>query len=154
MAAYPIELTPDDNNTFLVTSPALPEVTSFGATREAALIAAQNAVLEALAARMSADEDIPLPMRFARKGSDVIELNSTVALKISLQRAMKDRNVSRAELARRLGWHREQVDRLFRIGHVSRLDQLSAALAAVGYTFDHMAWRVEDDAPLAIAHHV
>ena len=37
------------------------------------------------------------------------------------------RGVSRAELARRLEWHREQVDRLFRLDHKSRLDQMEAA---------------------------
>jgi hypothetical protein len=30
MRGYPIELTPDDNGTLLVTCPDLPEVTSFG----------------------------------------------------------------------------------------------------------------------------
>ena len=39
------------------------------------------------------------------------------------------RGVSRAELARRLEWHREQVDRLFRLDHKSRLDQMEAALS-------------------------
>ena len=42
------------------------------------------------------------------------------------------RGVSRAELARRLEWHREQVDRLFRLDHKSRLDQMEAAFVALG----------------------
>ena len=44
------------------------------------------------------------------------------------------RGVSRAELARRLEWHREQVDRLFRLDHKSRLDQMEAAFEALGLT--------------------
>lgn len=38
---------------------------------------------------------------------------------------------TRAELARRLGWHREQVDRLFRLDHASRLDRLKATFKAL-----------------------
>ena len=36
----------------------------------------------------------------------------------------------------RLGWHREQVERLFRLNHASRLEQLEAAFAAVGCVVD------------------
>jgi antitoxin HicB len=42
------------------------------------------------------------------------------------------KEISRAELARRLKWHREQVDRLFRLDHKSQLDQLEAAFKAIG----------------------
>ena len=37
-----------------------------------------------------------------------------------------------AELARRLGWHMPQVDRLLDLHHASRLDQAEAALNALG----------------------
>jgi antitoxin HicB len=53
-------------------------------------------------------------------------------LKLELYLACKAAHVSRAELARRLGWHREQVDRLFRLDHASRVDQIEAAMHAVG----------------------
>ena len=37
-----------------------------------------------------------------------------------------------AELARRLGWHLPQVDRLFDLRHASRLDQIEAAARVLG----------------------
>jgi antitoxin HicB len=46
--------------------------------------------------------------------------------------ACREVGVTRAELARRLGWHREQVDRLFRFDHKSRPDQIEQAMKAVG----------------------
>jgi antitoxin HicB len=49
--AYPIVLTPDDNGTFLVTCPALPEVTTFGVTGDECVRNAVAAIEEALAAR-------------------------------------------------------------------------------------------------------
>jgi antitoxin HicB len=39
-------------------------------------------------------------------------------------------------LARRLHWNRESVDRLFRLDHNSRLDQLEAAFKALGRNID------------------
>ncbi len=44
--------------------------------------------------------------------------------------------VTRAELVRRLGWNRESVDRLFRLDHGSRLEQVEAALVALHRRID------------------
>ena len=51
------------------------------------------------------------------------ELPLLTTLKVGLY-ALPRRGIRRAELARRLGWHREQVDRLFRLDHKSRLSRL------------------------------
>jgi antitoxin HicB len=39
-------------------------------------------------------------------------------------------------LARRLNWNRESVDRLFRLDHNSRLDQIEAAFRVLGRNID------------------
>ncbi len=39
--------------------------------------------------------------------------------------------IKKAELARRLGWHLPQVDRVLDINHRSRLDSMDAALGAL-----------------------
>lgn len=143
MTFYTVTLEPDED-TLLVTSPMLPGVVTFGETRPLALKWALQAVLQRLAAYMHDDEDIPAPLAFAPPGAEVVELPPLVALKVALQRAMKDRGVTRAELARRLGQHREQVDRLFRINHRSRLDQITAALAALDYVFEPVTVRAEE----------
>ncbi|MCM0754220.1 hypothetical protein M7784_03040 [Desulfovibrio aminophilus] len=61
MFAYPIELIADDNGTFLVTCPDLPEVTTFGVDEADAALRALDAIEEAVAARIAGHEDIPLP---------------------------------------------------------------------------------------------
>ncbi len=53
MAQYQIEITPDDNDTFLITCPDLPEVTTFSEKLEDVDFYAQKAIDEALAARES-----------------------------------------------------------------------------------------------------
>ena len=54
------------------------------------------------------------------------------AVKVMLYQGMRDQGVGKAELARRLGWHLPQVDRALDIQHHSRLNQLDAALGAIG----------------------
>ncbi len=61
-----------------------------------------------------------------------MDLPVQTQLKIMLMKALKDEGITRAELARRLDWHREQVDRLFRLKHASRLDQIEAAFKVMG----------------------
>jgi len=45
---------------------------------------------------------------------------------------MREAGLTRAELQRRLKWQRESVDRLFRLDHNSRIDQLDQAFRALG----------------------
>jgi len=133
MLSYRIELTPDNNGTLLVTCPALPEVTTFGSNEADALTHAREAVEEAIAARMARWSDVPI-QEWAE--GTYVRISLGAWTKIILYTAMKKQNVTRAELARRLGWRREQVDRLFRLDHASRMDQIEKALAALGQQVD------------------
>jgi antitoxin HicB len=140
---YAVLLTPDDNGTLLVTCPDLPEVTTFGSDKADALRHARDAIEEAIAARITRRADIPLPSapRGRQKGKAAVKEAPTVArvvlptqtaLKAMLHRAMRAQNLRKADLERRLGLHGPQVDRLLNPRHASRLDQIEAALAAVG----------------------
>lgn len=60
-----------------------------------------------------------------------MDLPLTTALKVALYRVMRQNGVRRADLQRRLKWNRESVDRLFRLDHKSKLDQIEAAFAAM-----------------------
>lgn len=127
---YAVELTPDDNDTFLVTCPQLPEVTTFGETEEEALDMAHHAIEEAIAARLSRFEHIPEPQGGA---PHLVPVSLQTELKVQLMWCLEAEGVSRAELARRLNWHRPQVDRLFDARHATRPDQYDAAFHALGY---------------------
>jgi len=135
MLAYLIKLAPDDNDTFLVTCPAFPEVTTFGNSKEEAQRAALGAIEEAIAPRMSYGERIPLPVPAAEntpsRNSLFVKLSAMTSLKVQLYITLRESEMTRAELSRRLGWHREQVDRLFRLDHAPRLDRMEAAFRAL-----------------------
>lgn len=144
MNGYQIEIIPDDNDTFFVTCPALPEVTTFGETREDATINAIGAIEEALASRLERWAEIPA----LEDGTNVLDgrhfvpLPTQAVAKVLLYRLLRERGVTRAELHRRLHVHREQVDRLFRLDHASRMDQFDAAFKALGV---HLALTLEED---------
>jgi antitoxin HicB len=66
---------------------------------------------------------------------------------------MTEQGVKKAELARRLGWHRPQVDRLFNLNHASRLDQIEAAARALGCHIEvQFGVSAESGAPLTTQH--
>ena len=129
MLGYRIKIEPDDNGTLLVTCPALPEMTTFGDDEADAMRRAVGAIEEAIAARMADGEDVP---EGHQRGPRLVRLPALTVLKVELYRQLREAGMTRAELARRLGWKRESVDRLFRLDHASRLQQLEAAFAALG----------------------
>lgn len=125
---YPVTITPDDGQ-FTATFPDVPEAVTFGETREEALQRSSDALLTIFDAFMKDRRDIPEPSRVTK---DAIELPALESAKIELYRAMRARNVGKAELARRLDWHLPQVDRVLQVRHGSQLDQMEAAFAALG----------------------
>ena len=127
MLAYPIRLE-NDGDTVMATSPDFPELTTFGDDRDEALARASDALEEAIAARMDYSQDIPN----ASEGEVYVTLPSLTAVKAILYQGMKDQDIGKAELARRLGWRLPEVDRALDLQSRSRLDQMDAALAAIG----------------------
>lgn len=127
MLQYPVVLE-DDDDSVLVTSPDFPELTTFGMDREEAIARAADALEEAIAARIHDGLDIPLPS----EGRDAALLPTLTTIKVMLYRGMKEQGVGKAELARRLGWHLPQVDRVLDVQHNSRMDQMDAAMGAIG----------------------
>ena len=127
MLSYPIALG-DDDGAILVTSPDFPELTTFGEDRDEAQSRAVDALEEAIAARIHDRKDIPPPSH----GDTYALLPTLTSVKVMLYQGMRDQGVGKAELARRLGWHLPQVDRVLDVQHRSRLDQMDAALGAIG----------------------
>lgn len=131
MLFYKLKIEPDDNGAYLVTSPDLPEVVTWSERLDDDLARnAANAVEEAIAARIAVGMDLPEPT--AVSGDPVARIPLLSAVKALLYIACQSQGVTRAELARRLGWRLDQVDRLLRLDHNSNLDQLEAAFGALG----------------------
>ena len=125
---YGVVLTPDDNDTVLVTAPDFPDATTFGEDREDALARAVDAIETAIMGRMADRDVIPDP---GAEAADHVELPALSVAKIALYRAMRSEGVGKAALAKRLGVALPQIDRLLNLRHQSRLDALERALAAL-----------------------
>src|SRR5262249_50755828 len=74
--------------------------------------------------------DIPVPS--ASRARHRVTVPALVEAKIRLYEAMRDADVGKSELARRLDWHLPQVDRLLAMTHGSKLEQLESAFQAMG----------------------
>jgi antitoxin HicB len=127
---YPVTLTPDDNDTFLVTFPDVEGAVTFGDTIEEALTRAPEALATILEAYIKDRRPIPAPS--TRRTKYRVAVPALVEAKIRLYEAMQAAHVGKAELGRRLDWHLPQVDRLLAMKHGSKLEQLEAAFQALG----------------------
>ena len=130
MFDYPVILTPDDG-TVLVTFPDVPEAITFGADTDEALLQAVDALESALSFYVDDRKLLPVPSK-PKRGQHTVRPSVLECAKLGVYQAMTEQGIKKAELARRLGWHMPQVDRLFDLKHASRFDQLEAAARALG----------------------
>ena len=115
---------------YTVTFPEIGIAATFGANREEALAQAEDMLEEAVLGMMAHSEEVPLPS--AAKGRPTVALPALTAAKLEAYRAMRAAGLNKKQLAERLGWQPSQVTRLFDGRHASRLDQIEAALKALG----------------------
>ena len=130
MFDYPVTLTPDDG-TVLVTFVDVPEAITFGADAGEALLNAVDALETGLSFYVDARKPLPAVSK-PKRGQKTVRPSALECAKLGVYQAMTEQGIKKAELARRLGWHMPQVDRLFDLRHASRLDQIEVAAAALG----------------------
>lgn len=136
--SYPVDLIKDDNNTVRVMFPDVPEAITFGCDEDEALLRACDALETALA--MYVDDKQPLPRPSAAKGKRTVSPGPIECAKLGIYQAMLDSKVRKTDLARRLGWHLAQIDRLLDLGHSSKVAQIEQAAAAMG---KHLVMAIE-----------
>ena len=140
MMQYLLSVTKDDDGSLLVTCPAFPEVTTFAEDEAHVAKRATAAIEEAIAARIHDGDELPRPCADEQvrrsKGKYWVKLSTMTTMKALLYMELRESGVTRAALARQLHWHREQVDRLFRLDHASKIDQIEAAFGALHRSID------------------
>ncbi len=128
--AYPVKLQRDDTGAVLVSFPDIPEALTEGATEGEALAEAQDCLIAALGGYIDARWDVPGPS--PARGLRLVALPALAAAKIALYRAMRERGLSNAGLARQLGTVEGAVRRLIDLDHRSHIGQVETALHALG----------------------
>ena len=129
-SAYPVRLETDDRGAVLVSFPDFPEALTEGATEQEALAEAQDCLIAALGGYIDERRNIPHPS--PGRGLPLVALPALVAAKIALYCAMRERGLSNAALARRLGTVEGAVRRLIDLDHRSHIGQVETALHALG----------------------
>ena len=128
---YPVKLSKDSDGSLMAVFPDFPEAVSFGEGKSSALAHAADALATALQGRITDRRSIPAPS-LPKRGQRMVTLPALVWAKIELYRAMTEKKMRKADLARLLGVHAPQIDRLLDLNHDSRFDQIEKAAAALG----------------------
>lgn len=130
MFKYPVTITKDGRH-LLVTFKDVPEAITFGKTEADALSNAVDALETGLSFYVDARKPLPKPSK-AKRGQKLISPSALESAKLGVYQAMMDQGIKKTELARRLGWHMPQIDRLFDLKHSSKFDQIEAAANVLG----------------------
>ena len=131
MYNYAIRFEQDSTPGVAVFCRDLPELNSYGDDRDHAVREALDAIETVLSLYVDQKRAIP-PASPARDGEHVVHLPVVIVAKIALWNSMIERDMRKADLCRLLGVHQAQGDRLVDFLHTSKIEQLEAALAALG----------------------
>jgi|ERR1017187_1240132 antitoxin HicB len=131
MAQYQAEFEPE-GDVIVVTFPDVGYGATQGATEAEALEMAVDFLAMAIGDLIKQGKE--LPQSTTRRGRKYrwIKLPALAGIKMELYRELKSSGIRKAELARRLGISRGNVDRLFDLHHSTRLELLEAAFAVLG----------------------
>ena len=128
--SYPVELFADDNSSFLVTFPDFEDAITYGDTEQEALLNAEDALREVIAARIADREIIPYP---SSKAKHFISVDVNTQFKVSLYRLMQEFGYKKADLRKAMFLKdQKQIDRLLDVKHSTSTKAFDAAFAVFG----------------------
>ncbi|CAN7734099.1 type II toxin-antitoxin system HicB family antitoxin [Neorhizobium tomejilense] len=128
---YRAKFEDDPDGGFLVTFADVPEAITHGETRKEAMSNAQEAL--GLALRGIVQDGRALPQPIASEGTPVA-VDAEDAVKLALIQAFMESDISKSELARRLGKSENEARRILDPDHRTKLGQMQEAMAALGKT--------------------
>lgn len=128
---YPVVFTPDRNGTIIAEVRDVPGAMTVGKNEAEALDRLQDALIATLATYAANRKPLPKPSK-PRTGQATVVLPAMIAAKLALHEAVLKRGLTQAGLAQKLKIDPRQVRRLLDLEHYSRLEQVEAALLAVG----------------------
>lgn len=125
---WPIDMVRQDDGSFLVPFPDIPEALTEGETEALALT--QDCLIAALGGYAEGRRAIPWPS--PAHGRFTIALPALTAAKIALYGAMCAEGVGNTALAERLGLSEGAVRRMLDLDHRSHIGRIETALHALG----------------------
>lgn len=133
MVSYPALFDPDrEAGGFVVTFPDFPYGVTQGESEEEATDMATDLLICLISDSIKKDGELPKASKPRGRKFRTISLPALQTAKVELYRQFRASGLRKIELARRLGIAKSNIDRLFSLGHNSRMDQVEAALRALG----------------------
>ncbi len=133
MQAFQALFQPDkEAGGYVVTFPDFGYGVTQGETLAEAIELAQELLLLTIDDHIRDGKPLPAPSHRRGRNYRIVSLPALAATKVDLYSAFLASGLSKAEFARRIGIPKTHVVRLFSLNHHSRLEQIEAALAALG----------------------
>lgn len=117
---------------YVVTFPDFGYGVTQGETDEEAMEMAQDLLMLTISDYMREGKLLPAPARRRGVKFRPVPLPALQCAKVDIYTAFQAAGLKKAEFARRIGIPKTHIERLFSLRHHSRLDQIEAALAALG----------------------
>ena len=131
MLGFVIDLKTEDNGDYTAVCPAFPEVSAQANNEHDATANLKKEVEKRLLTMLKEKKTIPVPSK-VNKNRPVITFPVLIVAKIYLANTMVEKRIQKTELAKRLGCHMQQVDRLLDLCHASKVERVEEALKVLG----------------------
>ncbi len=130
---YPCDIAGNetDGDGFVAIFPDVNGAITGGFTFKEALINAEDCLVVALASCVDCYEELPKPSPY-QDGQELLTVQPVIAAQLDLYTAMREQDVSRSDLAERLGIGEDAVDRLLSMDYRTPIREIARALRAVG----------------------
>jgi len=132
MLSYYALFEPDPSGGYAVTFPDLSHGATQGETLQEASDMAEDLLASIVGELMKRGEDLPRAGKRRGKQYRLVALPAMKSAKAEFYSAFRASGVRKAELARRMGIPKTNVERIFDLNHASRFDQIEAAFLAIG----------------------
>ncbi len=129
---YPAKIERDQAGFFLVTFPDIPFAATDGETKAEAIEEARDCLEEAIAVSIADNLDFPFPSP-VKKNQYAIPLTARMSAKAALYIAVREKSISKSELARSLGVDEKEIRRMLSPRHQTKLPRIEQALSVLGY---------------------
>jgi antitoxin HicB len=129
---YPALFEPAEEGGFIITIPDFGWGVSQADTEAEAQTMATALLQTLVQEHIRNGEQLPRPGKPRGRKTRTVRLPALQSAKAELYRLLIESGVRKAELARRLGIPKANVDRLFDLRHRSRLDQMESAFRVLG----------------------
>ena len=132
---YPAKFEAVPEGGFVVTFRDIPEAITQGDSEAEAMEMAADVLVSAMDFYFEDRRAVPAPSKL-QAGERLVALPASVAAKVLLLNALVDAGISNVELARRMGTRPQELQRVLDLHHVTKIDTIAAACAAIGKRLD------------------